>query len=111
MSVRIGDEPGEHCIMDQPNLSKENPSLSDTRGYVAPVVHELPVNEGEWLKIEDDTNSPGINQRIGKKSLVSLHVTLEDSERDCSLAPYCKNHPIQKCLKDQERTKGQNNDL
>ena len=109
--MSIEDKPGEHFTMDQPNLSKNNPCLSGTCSYVAPVVHELPVKEGEWLKIEEDTNFPGINQRICKKSLVSLHVTPEDSERECSLAPYCKNHPIQKCLKDQERTKGKNNDL
>jgi hypothetical protein len=97
--------------MDQQNLNGKNLSPTGTCSNAVPLGPELPIGEGAWLKIESETSNPGINQRICKKSLVSLHVTLEDSERECSLAPYCKNHPIQKCLKDQDRTKGQNNDL
>ncbi|MEI6294053.1 MAG: hypothetical protein WCP36_10235 [Methanomicrobiales archaeon] len=101
----------EHLTMYQKNLNTENLCPSGTCSNGAPIVHELPVNEGAWLKIEEDMNSSGISHRVCKKALVSLHVTLEDSEHECSLAPYCKNHPIQKCLKDQERAKGQNNDF
>jgi hypothetical protein len=97
--------------MDEKNLNRKNLCPPGTCGNVTPVVQKLPVNEGEWLKIEEVTNSPGINHIACKKALVSLHVTIEDSEHECSLAPYRKNHPIQKCLKDQERAKGQNHDL
>jgi hypothetical protein len=95
--------------MDQKNQNRKNLSPSGFCGNGVTLCPELPVDEGAWLKIEDDAGSPGINQKTCKKVLVSLHVTLEDSEHECSLAPYCKNHPIRKCLKDQEQTKGKNN--
>jgi hypothetical protein len=95
--------------MDKKDLNKENHCPPVTFSNIAPIV-ELPVNDGAWLKIEEDTNSTGINYRICSKTLVSLHVTMEESEHECSLAPFCKNHPIRKCLKDQELTKRKNID-
>ena len=88
------------------NLNRKNPSPLGAGGNSVPLCPELPIDEGAWLKIEEDANSPWINQNICKRSLVSLHVTLEDSEHECSPGLYCKNHPIQKCLKDQELTNG-----
>jgi len=95
--------------MAHQNLNRKNPSPSDVSSNSVPLCLELPIDEGAWLKIEGEANFPGINQKICKRALVLLHVTLEDSEHECSLAPYCKNHPIQKCMKDQEQTNGKIN--
>jgi hypothetical protein len=95
--------------MDQQNLNRENLSPSGNCGTGVPQCPELSADEGAWLKIEDDTISPSVFKKICKKTLVSLYVTLEGSEHECSLVPYCRNHPIQKCLKDQEQAEGKNN--
>jgi len=73
--------------MAHQNLNRKNPSPLGASGNSVPLYPELLIDEGAWLKIEEDANSPGISQKICKRSLVSLHVTLEDSEHECSLWP------------------------
>ena len=91
-------EKNGHCI-------EENSSTRIGNGLM-PLCAESPIDNGTWLEMEHNTISSTIIQKNRKKTLVSLNVTPEDSEQECNLAPYHKNHSVQECLKDQYQTEG-----
>jgi hypothetical protein len=64
---------------------------------------ELSVDSGAWLEMEYNNRSPAPTNQVCKRSLVSLHVTVEDSEHECNFTQSCKKHSEYKGLKHQSR--------
>jgi hypothetical protein len=51
---------------------------------------ELSIDSGAWLEMEYNSRSPAPTNLVCKRPLVSLHVTVEDSEHECNFTPSCK---------------------
>ena len=79
--------------------------LPKTGVCIAPLCTQLSIDNGTWLEMEHTTSAPIIPLETCKRSLVSLHVSMEDFEHGCDLSRYCKNHPDQ-CMWHRDRKKG-----
>jgi hypothetical protein len=65
---------------------------------------QLSIDTGAWLEMEHNTSAYINPMNTCKKSLVSLHVTMDDFEHGCDLSRYCKSHPDQ-CLRQRDQEK------
>ncbi len=79
--------------------------LPETGGFIVPLRDQLSIDKGSWLEMEHATGAHIIPPEPCKRSLISLHVTVEDFEHGCDLSWYCKNHPDQ-CIRDRDRKIG-----
>jgi len=61
---------------------------------IEPLCTELSIDNGVWLEMEHNARVHEISQKVCKKALVSLNITPEDYEPECSFAPYCKNDSV-----------------
>jgi hypothetical protein len=64
---------------------------------------ELSIDNGTWLEMEYNTGSLVPTHQVCKRPLVSLRVTLEDSEHECTFTPSCKKSPVYEGLKNQNK--------
>ena len=56
---------------------------SETGDSIVPLRDQLSVDNGIWLEMEHNTENPIIPLETCKRSLVSLHVTMDDFEHGC----------------------------
>ncbi len=84
-----------------------DPRTTGRKGTLLPPCTESSIDEGVWLELEHYPGSPGTTPKINKNILVSLQVTPEDADIECSLSQNCKNQLVRKYLKTNDQTDGQ----
>ena len=92
--------------MKQHGHGAEEYNVHETGGSIVPLRDDqLSIDNGAWFDMEHTAGAQIIPLEPCKKSIVSLHVTMEDFEHGCDLSRCCKNHPDQ-CLRHRDQKKG-----
>ena len=73
--------------MKQYGHDAEEHSVPETGGSIVPLRDQLSIDNGTWLEMENTTGNQIIPLETTKRSLVSLHVTLDDFEHGCGPLP------------------------
>lgn len=92
--------------MKQYGHDAEEHSVSETGGDIVLYGNQLSIDNGTWLEMEHNTGTQIIPLENCKRSLVSLHVTLDDSEHGCGPLPVLQksSRPIPGASGPEERT-------
>jgi hypothetical protein len=72
------DQPREETTMKQHGQPIEDHSTIGIGSSIAPSCAELSIDNGVWLEMEHNERFPVITQGTGKKTRVSLNVSLDE---------------------------------